>query len=130
MRAALSAVRDSTAVVALPVPHGLHLKSACSAVDSETLLLADNAAGHAVEAALRERAPALAEGLRMVYVCDALASNVLRIGGAVVAQGSETALGALRTLCDERGLVLRTLPRLTEFEKADGALTCLSVLLP
>lgn len=36
----------------------------------------------------------------------------------------------LERLCGERGLTLHKLPRMSEFIKADGALTCCSILLP
>ena len=49
----------------------------------------------------------------------------------MVLQGSDPATEALlERLCGERGLVLHRLPRATEMIKADGALTCCSILLP
>lgn len=36
----------------------------------------------------------------------------------------------LERLCTARGLTLHKLHKLTEFIKADGALTCCSILLP
>jgi len=111
------------------VAHGLHLKSACSALDDSTLLVADNAAGASVAAAIRARLPALSEGLTVAVVPgDPLACNVLRIGAHVVMQASP-AEGVLRALCAARGLRLHVVPRMTEFIKADGAVTCCSVLL-
>ena len=127
--AALAAEGDPSLVSTLPVPRGLHLKSACSALDHETLLVSGDAAGAAVEAGLREKLPALAAKLRLERLPDPLAANVLRVGRAVVAQGSPEALDALRGLCAARGLELRALPGMGEFVKADGALTCCSILL-
>lgn len=119
------------AVVVAPikVAHGLHLKSACSALDNETLLLADDAAGHSVAAAVYASLPALASRVKMAFVPgDPVAANVLRIGREVVMQESP-AEKAVRGLCEARGLRLHVLPRMTEFIKADGALTCCSILI-
>ncbi|KAI8473797.1 MAG: hypothetical protein J3K34DRAFT_409953 [Monoraphidium minutum] len=130
LRAALAAAGDASAVLELPVPHGLHLKSAMSALDAATLLVSDDAAGRAAEAGLRAAAPALAARLAFERLPDPLAANVLRVGAAVVAQGTPGALAALRALCGARGLALRALPGgFREFAKADGALTCCSILL-
>jgi dimethylargininase len=115
-------------VEGVEVPHGLHLKSACSALDSSTILFSDNPAGRAVAAGIRARVPTLS-GLEFVFVPDdPLACNVLRIGPHVVMQASP-AEGVLRALCAGRGLELHVLPRMGEFVKADGAVTCCSILL-
>ncbi|GBF94642.1 hypothetical protein Rsub_07378 [Raphidocelis subcapitata] len=116
-------------VEGVPMPHGLHLKSACSALDDSTLLASDDAAGRAVVDGLRSAVPALAARLAVEFVpSDPLAANVLRIGGAVVMQASP-AEGFVRALCDARGLRLHALPRAAELAKADAALTCCSILL-
>ena len=120
-------------VEAVAVARGLHLKSACSALDAATLLLSDDAAGAAVAAELRARLPALAARLAFETVPgDALAANVLRVNASVVMQraAAPAAEARLRGLCGARGLALRVVPRMTEFIKADGAMTCCSVLLP
>jgi dimethylargininase len=118
-------------VNAVAVPHGLHLKSACSALDATTLLVSDDAAGHAAAGAVLGQLPALAGRLRVaVLPGDPLAANVLALGRDVVMQDAgHAAERALRALCGARGLALHVLPRMSELAKADGALTCCSILL-
>lgn len=133
--AQLAAHLPDHSVHGVPVPAGLHLKSAVTALDGATLLFADNAAGRALSAALTEH-PALTAGAggapwRHVLVPDPVAANVLLVGEHVVMQGGCPASEALlEELCAPRGLRLHKLPRMTEFIKADGALTCCSILLP
>ncbi|MEW5314782.1 MAG: hypothetical protein WDW38_006252 [Sanguina aurantia] len=118
------------AVLGLSVPGAgqstLHLKSIMTALDSHTILVADGPAGREVVALPRRdaRTPPLA----FVYLPDAIAANVLRIGPNVVMQaGFPESEALVSRLCKERGLVLHTLC-MAELIKADGALTCCSVL--
>lgn len=62
----------------------------------------------------------------------AVAANVLLLGGGhvVMQAGCAASQALLGRLCSERALSLHTLPRATELIKADGALTCCSILLP
>jgi hypothetical protein len=74
----------------------------------------------------------------------AAAANVLLLDGkhqqqqqrrrrrrhVVMQEGCSRSEALLQKLCDERGLQLHKLPRMTEIGKADGALTCCSILLP
>ncbi|KAL4447533.1 hypothetical protein ABPG75_004752 [Micractinium tetrahymenae] len=128
------------AVHAVPLPHGLHLKSLVTALDAHTLLIADTPAGRALSAILASnpllngaiKGPRPSPRLQHVFVPDPICANVLLLGDRhVVTQGSDAATEALLdVLCAERGLQLHRLPRATEFIKADGALTCCSILLP
>ena len=84
----LAAHLPAHSVHGVPVPHGLHLKSAVTALDGATLLFADNTAGLQLSAALAEH-PALAGGTggaRHVFVPDPFAANVLLLGEHVVMQ--------------------------------------------
>jgi len=141
-----------------PPSRPLHLKSAVTALSSRVLVCADGLAGRAIAAAvhgalLRARppplppappsmsggggasaaAPAAAPGLPTFAFLpegDACAANVLLLGEAVVAQpASEASERVLRFLCEREGrrLVLVD-PPLDELKKADGALTCCSIL--
>lgn len=66
--------------------------------------------------------------LTFIYLPDSIAANVLRIGPNVVMQeGFPESEALVSQLCKERGLVLHTLC-MAELIKADGALTCCSVL--
>lgn len=117
------------------MPRGLHLKSACSALDASTLLISDDDAGAAIAERLRARLPGLARRLSFEVVPgDGLAANVLRANSAVVMQRpppeAPEAEARLRELCGRRELRLVVLePRMSEFIKADGAMTCCSILL-
>ncbi len=84
-------------VLGLPLDVGLHLKSAVTALDDETLLASDDAAGRAVVERLRAHAE-LAGRFRVEWVPDALAANVLRTGRHVVMQVREAdGLGRCRS---------------------------------
>lgn len=102
-------------VVSVPVAGSLHLKCFCSKVDEDTVLLAD-----------RTVSPEIFHGLRVVLVPheEAYAANCVAVGGtALISQGfpeTERALHAagLRTVALDN----------SEIRKADGSLTCSSVL--
>jgi dimethylargininase len=125
----------------VPVGIGLHLKSAVTALDSSTLLVSDDAAGRAISKAIQQL-PGLGSGSvwQHIMVPDAAAANVLLLEGqqqqqrrqrhVVMQEGCSRSEALLEKLCDERGLQLHKLPRMTEIAKADGALTCCSILLP
>ena len=101
------------------VPKGLHLKSACSLADENTLLY-DPAVG--LDLSVFDSL-----GLECIATPEALGANVLALGeGRLLATAS-----APRTidLLRERGLEV-TVSGAAEFHKADGALTCPSVRLP
>jgi dimethylargininase len=101
-----------------PVPvHGvLHLKSACTALDDETLIVE---ASHIDLEALA--------GLRMVRVPpeEAQAADVLQIGQTIcIHAGYERTINLLQ----KRGMDVRTVD-VSEFLKAEAGVTCLSVIL-
>ena len=109
--------RHGYAVTAVPVRGCLHLKTACTALDERRLLV--NPAW--LEAgALRE--------FELVHVPaeEPWAANVLRVGDSVcVPAGHVRVADTLRKL----GLDVRLID-LSEFAKAEGGVTCLSLLLP
>lgn len=126
---ALASALPAASVHGVPVEQGLHLKSLLTALDASTLLIADTPAGRALGAVL----PPLGGRWEQVFVPDAVCANVLLLNGGrdVVAQGGFPASEALlEGLCTARGLRLHKIPKLTEMIKADGALTCCSILLP
>lgn len=146
----MQAALPQHAVHGVPVPHGLHLKSACTAFDSRTMVYADNEAGRGLKQLLQEH-PAFSTGSsssssfgsscssghssgdrpwRHVLVAPECCNLVLLEGGHVVMQtGRAKSEQLLEQLAVERGLQLHKLPY-DEFAKADGALTCCSILLP
>ena len=120
--------RDGCSQLArLAAPHGyrvepiavhgcLHLKTAVTALDEETLLL--NASWLETEALA---------GFDLVLVDESepFAANTLSLGGVI--HVSER-WRRTRGLLEERGYVTRTLG-ISEFEKAEAGLTCLSLIL-
>jgi dimethylargininase len=103
----------------LRVARGLHLKSACSLAAANTLVY-DPDAGLDL-GAFR------ALGLACVAAAERFGANVLALGdGRVLVSASAPATAALlRT----RGLEV-TVIAMSEFHKADGALTCCSIRIP
>ncbi|KXZ53259.1 hypothetical protein GPECTOR_7g1153 [Gonium pectorale] len=105
----------------------LHFKSVLSALDPHTLLVADTPVGRALADQIRA-VPELAGKLELEFLPDAIAANVLSIGRHCVMQAGKPASEAiLRRLCEARGMELHTLC-MGELAKADGALTCCSIL--
>ena len=116
---------DRIRVFGVPVTEGLHLKSVISFFDSSTLIVADSAAGHSIRDRINEVVPGAYE---IVQVPDQVSANVLRMGSTVIVQkGFERSENILKELCDRKGVSLKTLD-MSELIKADGALTCGSLL--
>ena len=85
-------------------PANRQLQCVLSAFDERRLLVADNEAGRDL-VAQAAAVPELAAQHEFVYVPDAVASNVLRIGGNVVAQrGFPATEAVLQALCDKHAL--------------------------
>ncbi len=119
-------------LTALAKPHGyrttavdvrgcLHLKTACSALDAETLLIN----------------PAWVDGdtiaqMRQIEIAasEPFAANVLRAGGSIIANAANRVTWArIERHCAANGIPLRAIA-LHEFGKAEAELTCLSVIFP
>ncbi len=94
----------------------LHLKTACTSLDDETLLV--NAAWLDSEAL---------EPFRLVHVPaeEPFGANVLRLPGGVLVQASSP---LTRDVIESQGYAT-TGVELSEFSKADAGLTCLSLLI-
>lgn len=113
-------------VVAVPVSDGLHLKSVLSAGDDETLIAATDPAARPMIDAIMEALPSHA---RCVLVPDTIAANVLRLGSTLVIQdGFPESRAILQNWVNEWKGELIAL-NMSEMIKADGALTCCSILL-
>ena len=115
-------------VVSVPVQGAaLHLKSVLSALDDRTLVVADDPEARAMGDHILA---ALPKGGRMVPVPDAVAANVVRLGTTLLVQeGFERSTAILAPICDELGLKMVPIC-MSELIKADGALTCCSILMP
>ena len=107
--------RHGYRVVSVPVRGCLHLKTACTALPDETLLL--NPAWLDMEA-LRGFASV------PVPVTEPWAANVVLVGENVCAAAAH---GRTVEMIRERGFVVHT-TELSEFAKAEGDVTCLSLL--
>ncbi|MCB1148911.1 MAG: hypothetical protein KDK48_01995 [Chlamydiia bacterium] len=105
-------------VVGVPVEGSLHLKSTVSLFDEKTLIVAE---GSSVQNFMG--------GYELIEVPDIVASNVLRVGNTLIIQeGFPRSEAILQKLCDLRGVTLLKL-NMSELIKADGALTCGSILI-
>jgi dimethylargininase len=104
-------------VVAIPLPPAiLHLKCVCSPLADDQMLLADGSLP-----------AALFGGAGIVRVPDGerYAANALAHGGGVIVSAGHPQTAAALEAAGYRVLPLQT----TEFRKADGSLTCLSILV-
>lgn len=114
-------------VIGIPVTSGLHLKSCISHFDAGTILYADTPYGRDVAKTIA----GLDADYTLVPVPHPVVSNVLRVGGHLIVQegvcNASTAL--LREMCTAAGLQMHELC-MSELVKADGALTCGSILIP
>jgi dimethylargininase len=136
----------------VPVAHGLHLKSACTALDSRTMVYSDDDAGRGLKSILQEH-PAFSAGSSgndssdtgssgsggighhvqpwQHVVVDPACANLLLLGDrhVIMRGGFPRSEQLLEQMAAERGLQLHKL-EYDEFAKADGSLTCCSILLP
>lgn len=124
------------AVHRVPLPSSgtdvLHLKSVVSQLDERTLVVASGNAGEGVRREIETIAAATGAGpYSFIVVNSSLASNVVRVATSVLVQDTPECREdwpALREACAERRL--QFVPTcLGENAKADGALTCCSLLV-
>ena len=108
--------RHGRRVVPVPVTGALHLKTVVDRLDDETVLVAP---GHVAAAALA--------GLRVVETApgERAAANVLAIGGRVLVPTRFEETAARVAAAGFAPMPVDT----SEFAKADGGLTCLSIRL-
>jgi len=112
-------------VIGVPVTEGLHLKSLLTRFDQETLVIADSPGGRSLQEKIEQE---IGECYNFVYVPDSVSSNVLKIGSNLVVQrGFPKSEKILQDLCDRKKVDLFSI-NLSELIKADGALTCGSLL--
>lgn len=117
--------RGKAEVIGIPVIKGLHLKSVVSLFDEKTLIVANNPAGNAVRNTINRLTNS---GYEFVTVPDDIASNVLRIGSTLLIQdGFPQSEQILEELCEKRNIHMVKL-HMSELIKADGALTCGTLL--
>ncbi len=106
-------------VVAVPVEHCLHLKTAATWLGNGTMLAATE---------LVDVAAFAVERILPTPPGEAHAANTLRIGDSLLCRSSFPATAdLLAEFAAEHDVTLTRLD-LTEFEKGDGSLTCLSII--
>ena len=104
-------------VMPVPVRGCLHLKTACTALPDDSLL---------VNPAWIEMTALRGFELRPVPAAEPWAANVMLVGASVcLAAAHPQTAGLIRA----RGFEVRTVD-ISEFAKAEGGVTCLSLLLP
>lgn len=105
-------------VVAVDLPPAvLHLKCVCARLGDDRVLLADGTIDPAVFAGV---------GIVRVPATEAYAANAVAIGAGVVCADG---FPATRAALERAGFAVHAVPT-TEVRKADGSLTCLSILVP
>ncbi|KAL7491070.1 hypothetical protein ACHAWT_000709 [Skeletonema menzelii] len=104
----------------------LHLKSAVTHIDEETLLIPEGKFGDI----LAEEMKVAERGYTAIRLPDVLSCNAVVVNGHVMAQDSPCSVSKQRIeqACQERNLDL-TFVDTSELAKKDAALTCCSVLL-
>lgn len=115
----------------------LHLKSLMCAVGKDTLAVAEGALGtavaHAVQAASGvPRGVRRAGGAVQFLLVKGAAANAVLVNGTLLVRAREECpqgFAALAAYAEEEGLKLVEL-NMSELAKADGALSCCSILLP
>ncbi|HSW85974.1 MAG TPA: arginine deiminase family protein [Rhabdochlamydiaceae bacterium] len=117
--------QGKTEVIGIPVVEGLHLKSVISFFDSETLIVAATHAGMKIQDSIELSTNG---DYMFVSVPESTASNALRIGSTLIVQeGFSASEAILQNLCDQKLVTLIKI-NMSELIKADGALTCGSLL--
>jgi len=102
-------------VIAVPLREVLHLKCVCSPLDDETILLADNTIPRAVFDDLR---------VLTVPTDEECAANAVALGRTVLVAAGHPVTARVVAASGFEVLAVDT----SEIRKADGALTCLSIL--
>ncbi len=111
--------RDGRRVVRVPVARCLHLKTGATRLGDRTVLAApsliDTGAFRGFE-------------ILEVHENERGAANAIRLeGGVLMAAGRPRAQARVADFCSRHGLELTT-REVSEFEKGDGSLTCMSIL--
>ena len=116
-------------VEAIPIPfegNALHLKSIVTHVDDNTLLVPQGTLGDKVIHTMG----ADDRGYTVIRLPNILACNVVSVNGELLAQdvGCSDSKATLEAVAQERNMGIEFMS-FSEFAKADGALTCCSILL-
>lgn len=117
--------QDLYPVFAVEMARGLHLKSLLSLLDFDTFVISDDPASQNAGEQVKRL---LNRPIRVIQVPDPVAANVLRVGSSVLVQaGFPASEKIIRETLSGSGLEVTCL-QMSELIKADGALTCCSIL--
>mmetsp|Transcript_9243 Transcript_9243/g.17327 ORF Transcript_9243/g.17327 Transcript_9243/m.17327 type:complete len:277 (-) Transcript_9243:171-1001(-) len=117
-------------VLSLPVTgHTLHLKSVISALNEDVILAAEHPLTNELKTKIDQCTPTeILSKMKWIFVPQLPPSNALRIGNAIIMQeGFPESEAIIHQYCVDNNLKLHKL-EMSEFLKADGALTCCSLL--
>ncbi len=124
----LGSIFSDIPLVMVPVKGSLHLKSVLSAFDRHTLLFGQSAAARQIFMEL-DKICNLSRHYEIIFLPDDVAANVLSIGvNIVIQEGFPESEPILQELALKRNKKLHKIT-MSELIKADGALTCCSILI-
>lgn len=113
--------------VTIPVEGSLHLKSVLSAFDQKTLLFGESASAKKIFQAFEEKFQ-LSKKYEIIFLPDDSAANVLTLGSHILIQdGFPKSEEILLDLAQRKNKKIVKI-NMQELIKADGALTCCSLL--
>lgn len=111
------ATLEGLELTTVPVKGGLHLKSVCTLAGPKLLVYLADAC---------DPEPFAEIGIQCLAVPEPVGANVLALGQKVLVSADAPKTAQMLAM---RGFLVRPV-RVTEFHRADGALTCLSLRLP
>jgi len=115
---------NNTPVHTIPCLNSLHLKCVVTPYDENTLIVAEKE-GEQFQDYIKQNCNT---SYRLVLVPDIIAANIVRIGDTIVIQdGFPKSEEILKKLAHEDNVKVISLP-MSELIKADGCLTCGSIL--
>lgn len=123
----LKALLPYVEILPIQLDEGLHLKSFVTQLDEKILAVSDCRQGRKIANQLSH---VTRDAYQFVYLPDVVASNVVRIGNSLLVQsGFQKSLEIYDKICTELKLTCVPL-NMSELIKADGALSCCSILIP
>jgi dimethylargininase len=123
----LALIFDDVEIVSVKVRESLHLKSVMSAFDPDLLIFGENDSARDLHEQLSTLG-VIGDGYSVAWVPDPLAANVLNLGKHILIQdGFPASESILVQLAAERHKTVHKI-QMSEFIKADGALTCCSLV--
>jgi dimethylargininase len=117
--------KNKYTVYSIPV-QSLHLKSVISHLNEKILIVSDCELGHSVKNKIERMVPGKYE---FIFVPDQTTSNILSINDNIIIQDRfPNSEKVFNELAEKYNLIVHKL-NMSEFIKADGALTCCSVFI-